>query len=79
MTCRKIRPGPAGALALAFATLVLTATATPAVARPDGGEAVTQTAPSQGDCPLRRVDRQLVRCDLLTGAGAEAPLAVRVQ
>ena len=27
-------------------------------------------------CPLRRIDRQLVRCDNLTGAGAPAPLFI---
>jgi hypothetical protein len=28
------------------------------------------------DCPLRRIDRQLLRCDNLTGAGAPAPLFI---
>ncbi|MGH8893761.1 MAG: hypothetical protein ACRDWY_10740 [Actinomycetes bacterium] len=27
-------------------------------------------------CPLRRIGRQLVRCDNLTGAGVPAPLSV---
>ena len=27
-------------------------------------------------CPLRRIDRQLVRCDNLTGAGVPAPLFI---
>ena len=27
-------------------------------------------------CPLRRIDRQLVRCDNLTGAGVAAPLSI---
>ena len=27
-------------------------------------------------CPLRRIDRQLVRCDILTGAGVPAPLFI---
>ena len=27
-------------------------------------------------CPLRRIDRQLVRCDNLTGAGVPTPLFV---
>jgi hypothetical protein len=27
-------------------------------------------------CPLRRIDRQLVRCDNLTGAGVAAPLFI---
>ena len=28
------------------------------------------------NCPLRRIDRQLVRCDNLTGAGVPAPLSI---
>src|SRR5262245_9457660 len=28
------------------------------------------------DCPLRRLGTQFVRCDVLTGAGAQAPLWV---
>ena len=28
------------------------------------------------DCPLRRIDRQLLRCDNLTGAGVPAPLFI---
>ena len=28
------------------------------------------------NCPLRRIDRQLVRCDNLTGAGVPAPLFI---
>jgi hypothetical protein len=28
------------------------------------------------DCPLRRLDRQLVRCDNLTGDGVSAPLFI---
>ena len=28
------------------------------------------------NCPLRRIDRQLVRCDNLTGAGVAAPLFI---
>lgn len=28
------------------------------------------------NCPLRRLDRQLVRCDNLTGAGVPAPLFI---
>ena len=27
-------------------------------------------------CPLRRIDRRLVRCDNLTGAGVAAPLFI---
>lgn len=30
------------------------------------------------DCPVQRIDRHLVRCDWLTGAGAQAPLSVTV-
>jgi hypothetical protein len=28
------------------------------------------------NCPLRRIDRQLIRCDNLTGAGVPAPLFI---
>jgi|RhiMetStandDraft_4_1073278.scaffolds.fasta_scaffold151515_2 hypothetical protein len=28
------------------------------------------------NCPLRRIDRQLVRCDNLTGNGVSAPLFI---
>ena len=28
------------------------------------------------NCPLHRIDRQLVRCDNLTGAGVAAPLFI---
>ena len=28
------------------------------------------------DCPLRRIDRQLLRCDNLTGSGVPAPLSI---
>ena len=38
-----------------------------------------QVAGSSTACGLQRLDRQLVHCDRLTGAGVEAPLSVPVQ
>lgn len=65
------------AAAAALATLSITLTTTPAAARPDpGGGSGARPDSSQGDCPLSRVDRQLVRCDYVTGAGVSAPLSV---
>lgn len=66
--------------AAAIATLTLTLTAAPATARPDPGGATTQQLESDPSrCSLERVNRQLVRCDYLTGAGVAAPLSVRQQ
>jgi hypothetical protein len=53
----------------------------PAAAGPDDGRGRPGTPPvvilfSDHNCPLRRIDRQLVRCDNLTGAGVPAPLFV---
>ena len=69
------------------AALVLSAVlagvgALPAAARPDDGRGGQPGTPrvvavyDDRDCPLRRIDRQLVRCDNLTGAGAPAPLFI---
>jgi hypothetical protein len=53
----------------------------PAAARTDDGRSRPGTPPvvilfSEDNCPLRRIDRQLVRCDNLTGAGVPAPLFI---
>ena len=52
----------------------------PVAARPDdGGNPNTPRVVASKidrDCPLRRIDRQLLRCDNLTGAGAPAPLFI---
>lgn len=51
-------------------------------ARPDPGDPAPSTASQVRTfpyCPLERLDRQLVRCDNLTGTGAAAPLAVPEQ
>jgi len=53
----------------------------PAAARPDDGRGRPGTPPvvilfSDHNCLLRRIDRQLLRCDNLTGAGVPAPLFV---
>jgi hypothetical protein len=62
----------------ALAAATLTVNAMPAAARPEGpGDQVTTGLDLQlRDCPLRRIERQLVRCDALTGTGSEAPLWV---
>jgi hypothetical protein len=73
---------PLVASALAVTALVLTLLATvPAGARPvaDDGRVSGYgvLTPGTGDridqCPVRRVDDHLVRCDHLTGGGAVAP------
>lgn len=57
--------------------LVLAGGAPGAQARPTPGDAGPVVTIDQGpDCGLRRVDRQLVRCDNLTGAGVPAPLFI---
>jgi hypothetical protein len=61
--------------ATALASLLLPVAAGTAAARPDAGPAVARID-SDWNCPLRRVDRQLVRCDNLTGGGVAAPLWV---
>lgn len=51
----------------------------PAAARPDDGRPGPPrvvVVESQQNCPLRRLDRQLVRCDNLTGDGIAAPLFI---
>ena len=68
----------AAALALAAGSAWL---GSPASARPDPGDlrfaamdsVRTALWPPEGQCPLRRVGTQYVRCDLRTGAGAQAP------
>lgn len=72
---------PRTGAALAASALLLAATALPVTARPDVGGGVERAVTVaradaeqfDGGCPLRRLDRQLVRCDDLTGAGVRAP------
>jgi hypothetical protein len=70
---------PLVAAALAVTALVLTLLATvPAGARPvadDGrvGAYGVGTGDRIDQCPVRRLDDHLVRCDHLTGGGAVAP------
>jgi hypothetical protein len=59
--------------AAATATLVAGLAAIPAAARPDPGEPIPVRFSSYANCPLNRIDTQLVRCDNLTGAGVVAP------
>ena len=68
------------ASAAAILTMLAGSTAVPAAAQP----LLPNPAPTQHiafpdsslRCPLRRMDRQLVRCDNLTGAGVPAPLFI---
>jgi hypothetical protein len=63
--------------AAAAVTLLAGLTATTAAARPDPGEPPTIRFPSYDlNCPLARIDTQLVRCDNLTGAGVAAPVGI---
>ena len=69
------------ATALALSAAMACVGALPAAARPDDGRSRPGTPPvvilfSDQNCPLRRMDRQLVRCDNLTGAGVPAPLFI---
>jgi len=68
------------ASAAALLSVLAGSTAVPAEARPlDRDPAPTSRIAfpdSPRRCPLRRIDRQLVRCDALTGAGVPAPLFI---
>jgi hypothetical protein len=59
--------------AAAAATIIAGLAAIPAAARPDPGEPIPIQFSSYANCPLNRIDTQLVRCDNLTGAGVAAP------
>lgn len=56
----------------AFAIALLAATQAPALAAPDGGPPMSPTPGDADSCPLERIGTQLVKCDLLTGAGVPA-------
>ena len=62
--------------AAAAATIIAGLAAIPATARPDPGEPAQVRFSSDWNCPLNRIDTQLVRCDNLTGAGVTAPVWV---
>ena len=68
------------ASAAAILTMLAGSTAVPAAARPLDTDPVPTHRIAFTDsrlrCPLRRIDRQLVRCDNLTGAGVPAPLFI---
>lgn len=63
---------------VAALVLVALGVAAPSSARPDPGGAPANPYVhlTPGRCHLERIDRQLVRCDNLTGAGARAPMTV---
>jgi hypothetical protein len=65
------------ATATVLATLLLPVAAGTAGAKPEGAGTLRVTRfDSDDNCPLRRLDRQLVRCDNLTGGGVPAQLSV---
>jgi hypothetical protein len=70
------------ATALALSAVLAGVGTLPAAARPDDGRGGPPDTPrvvvvtAGWYCPLRRIDRQLVRCDNLTGAGVPAPLFI---
>jgi hypothetical protein len=57
---------------IATALVALTLAAGAASARTDPGRPAPITTDDQINCPLERVDMQLVRCDNLTGNGTTA-------
>lgn len=79
-TAQLRRGGPA----VVAVALLITVSALPVSAKPDPGGGVERPSVivrADADrldraCPLRRLDRQLVRCDDLTGAGVRAPRSV---
>jgi hypothetical protein len=67
------------ATTLALSAVLVGVVALPAAARPDDGRSgppPVVVVESQHNCPLRRLDRQLVRCDNLTGDAVAAPLFI---
>jgi hypothetical protein len=65
------------AAAAAAATFLAGLAAAPATARPDlGGLPTIRFSSYDQNCPLNRIDTQLMRCDNLTGAGVTAPGSV---
>ena len=68
------------ATAVAILTMIAGSMGVPAAARPlHPDPAPTQRIAFRDpllNCPLRRIQRQLVRCDNLTGAGVPAPLFI---
>jgi hypothetical protein len=61
--------------AAAAATIIAGLAAIPATARPDPGP-IPNRISCDWNCPLQRIDTQLVRGDNLTGAGINAPMWV---
>jgi hypothetical protein len=68
------------ATAAAILTMLAGSVAVPTAARPLDPDPAPHRRIAFPDsplnCPLRRIDRQLVRCDILTGAGGAAPLLI---
>lgn len=72
---------PAWIAGTAILIMLASSAAVPAMARPLYADPPVATRKitfpdSSLPCPLRRIDRQLVRCDSLTGAGVAAPLFI---
>jgi hypothetical protein len=68
------------ATAAAILTMLAGSVAVPAAACPLDSDPAPHRSIAFPDsprrCPLRRIDRHLVRCDILTGAGVPAPLFI---
>jgi hypothetical protein len=68
------------ATAAAILTMLAGSVAVPAAAYPLDPDPAPHRSIAFPDsprrCPLHRIDRQLVRCDNLTGAGVPAPLFI---
>ena len=68
------------ATAAAILTILAGSVAVPAAACPPDPDPAAHRSITFPDsprrCPLRRIDRHLVRCDILTGAGVPAPLFI---
>lgn len=70
----KSHQGRRWAGAAVAALLLATAMAAPASARLDpDGTPLNNTQQVFPQCPLQRIDQQLVHCDSLTGGGVPAP------
>jgi hypothetical protein len=66
------RSAGASILIIAAGAFLATAAAGPASARPEAPPEPIPVSVHYGQCPLTRIDTQLVRCDELTGAGVAA-------
>jgi hypothetical protein len=69
-----------GAASAAFLVLLLACSGSAsAIPEPGPSRPSTHASDAHKNCPLERIGAKLVRCDDLTGAGAQAPSQVPVQ